>query len=138
LLRHFSIISLTPFDNDAWSTIFGKMLNWHLCLQTSSSAPFSADVSKIAYKLVAATSAVYKEVSSFRIQYCHLHCSKHLFNSAAASDPGQEPLHVQPSRFCSRDSRALSLTSRRDEVERFSGASLGPRGSSGIWRPSCR
>jgi len=56
-LRHFSVISVTAFDNDTLSTIFSALVDWWM-----KKAGFSPNVTKLAKPLVAASLEVYETI----------------------------------------------------------------------------
>ncbi len=56
-LRHFSVISVTAFDNDTLSTIFSALVDWWM-----KRANFGANVTKLAKPLVAASLEVYETI----------------------------------------------------------------------------
>ena len=56
-LRHFSVISVTAFDNDTLSTIFSALVDWWM-----KRAGFGVNVAKLAKPLVAASLEVYETI----------------------------------------------------------------------------
>lgn len=56
-LRHFSVISVTAFDNDTLGTIFSALVDWWM-----KRAGFGASVTKLAKPLVAASLEVYETI----------------------------------------------------------------------------
>lgn len=56
-LRHFSVISVTAFDNETLSTIFSALVDWWM-----KKAGFSPNVTKLAKPLVAASLEVYETI----------------------------------------------------------------------------
>ena len=56
-LRHFSVVSVTAFDNDTLSTIFSALVDWWM-----KKAGFSPNVTKLAKPLVAASLEVYETI----------------------------------------------------------------------------
>ena len=56
-LRHFSVISVTAFDNDTLGTIFSALVDWWM-----KRAGFGANVTKLAKPLVAASLEVYETI----------------------------------------------------------------------------
>ena len=56
-LRHFSVISVTAFDNDTLSTIFSALVDWWM-----KKAGFGPNVTKLAKPLVAASLEVYETI----------------------------------------------------------------------------
>ena len=53
-LRHFNTITINEFDDPTMTTIFSRIMNWHL------SKGFSADLKQVGEDIVAATLSVYK------------------------------------------------------------------------------
>lgn len=56
-LRHFSVISVTAFDNDTLSTIFSVLVDWWM-----KKTGFGPNVTKLAKPLVAASLEVYETI----------------------------------------------------------------------------
>lgn len=56
-LRHFSVISMTAFDNDTLSTIFSALVDWWM-----KRSGFGSSVTKLAKPLVAASLEVYETI----------------------------------------------------------------------------
>ena len=56
-LRHFSVISVTAFDNETLSTIFSALVDWWM-----KRAGFTPNVTKLAKPLVAASLEVYETI----------------------------------------------------------------------------
>jgi dynein heavy chain len=54
-LRHFNVIAINEFDDNAMTTIFTKILNWHVMCKN-----FNESFKKVIPKLVAGTLAIYK------------------------------------------------------------------------------
>jgi dynein heavy chain len=54
-LRHFNVVAINEFDDQAMTTIFTRILNWHLMAKT-----FNDSFKKIVPKIIAATLQVYK------------------------------------------------------------------------------
>ena len=54
-LRHFNLIAINEFDDNAMTTIFTKILNWHLMCKN-----FNDSFKKVIPKLVAGTLSIYK------------------------------------------------------------------------------
>lgn len=59
LLRHFTQVSMTPFDDAALSTIFSTLLRWHF-----NEHKFSPKISSVCDKIISATKDVYGFVTS--------------------------------------------------------------------------
>ncbi|CAK8675251.1 unnamed protein product [Clavelina lepadiformis] len=58
-LRHFNTITINAFDDDAMSTIFSRILNWHFSIRYD----FEKEFTSLVPKLVASTAAVYNSAS---------------------------------------------------------------------------
>lgn len=56
-LRHFSVVSMTAFDNDTLSTIFSALVDWWM-----KRSGFGSTVTKLAKPLVAASLEVYETI----------------------------------------------------------------------------
>ena len=121
-LRHFSTLTVTPFESETLKTIFGSILDWHFATQTATSPPFSGEIHKLSGKLVAATAELYHTaMTEVRESYCYsrLHLKHHSsLCDIAPSHTCQESLHLQFARFCKGYSWHLSLSSRRVQDQR--------------------
>lgn len=56
LLRHFSLISLTNFDDESLHRIFGTILDWYF-----KKGQFSVDIQKFSSKIITGTLDIYKQ-----------------------------------------------------------------------------